>query len=95
MSNLYDLPADEIDSKDASSRATALTPQEAAHVSAALVAQNEARGQKWKALQNELGDAMKLWQELEARPTAPSPEEEQLRALRELIAQVKEKLSSF
>ncbi len=50
---------------------------------------------RWSFIQNDLSKAMDTWQELEKAEISLSPEEEQLVKIKQIIAQLKEKLEHF
>lgn len=50
---------------------------------------------KWSSMQTDLKSAMGSWSDLDQKPTAKSPEEEQLDKVKSLIEDLKLKLNDF
>lgn len=50
---------------------------------------------KWSSMQTDLQSAMGSWSDLDQKPTAKSPEEEQLDKVKSLIEDLKLKLNDF
>lgn len=56
---------------------------------------SSSRKKRWTFIQNDLKNALSTWDELEKSPISLTSEEEQLKKIKAILQQLKEKLNQF